>query len=257
MDFRRGKKPARGDAVKMKFGAYFKAPNLPAVPAAFGRPWLIRSWGMLGNDSAGDCVFAAGAHETMMLHADAATTIPTFTTNTTIRDYSAVTGYVPGNPATDDGSDVQQVAAYRQKIGLLDILGARHRIDIYAALRIGDLDELALATFILGTAGVGVALPDNAERQFDNGEVWDIEPNAPGGDGHYVPCIGRNSVGNFLFVTWGRLQAATPAWIRTYMDEGICYISRERLKTSGLSPQGYDLAALEADYSTLTGGANA
>jgi hypothetical protein len=77
-------------------------------------------------------------------------------------------------------------------------------------------------------------------------------PNAPGGDGHYIPCIGRNSLGFFLFVTWGRLQAATPAWVQTYMDEGLVYISRERLNGQGLSPQGFNAAALEDDFREVT-----
>lgn len=252
MNFKRGKKPARPDAVKLKFGAYFKAAELPAVPLTFGRPWLIRHWGMLGNDKAGDCVWAGADHETMMLCADAGATVPLFTARATYADYASA-GFRPGDPSTDNGTDVQQAASYRRKIGVLDANGKRHRIDMYAALRTGDLEQLALATFLFGAVGIGVRLPDNAEEQFDRMEVWTVAPNAPAGDGHYIPCVGRNSHGNFLFVTWGRLHAATPAWVATYMDEGLVYISRERLDAQGLSPQGFDLAALEDDFRQVTG----
>ena len=198
----------------------------------------------------------------MMLCADAAATdarsmppsnlVPIFSTSNVLADYAAVTGFVASKPETDVGTDPQQAAAYRQKTGLVDASGARHKIDVYTALRVGDVEQLALAVYLTGCAGVGVALPDNAEDQFDNGEVWTVEPNQPGGDGHYICCIGRNSHGNFLFVSWGRLQAATPQWVKTYMDEGIAYLSRERLSSKGLSPQGFNLAALEDDFREVT-----
>jgi hypothetical protein len=35
------------------------------------------------------------------------------------------------------------------------------------------------------------------------------------------------------------------------MDEGVAYMSLERLNAKGLSPQGYDEAALVADYRAI------
>lgn len=252
MNFKLGKKPARPGAVQLRFGSYFNASELPKPPPVIGRPWMVRSWGMLGNDSIGDCVFAGAAHETMMLCADASSTVPTFTSKTTVADYSAVTGYNPDDPNSDVGTDAQVAAAYRQKVGVADILGARHKIDVYTAMRVGDMDELALAVYLLGIAGIGVLLPDSAETQFDHAEVWDVVPGAGVAGGHYICCIGRNSVGNFVVVTWGRLQAVTPRWLATYMDEGIAYLSRERLNSAGLSPQGYDAAKLNDDFTQIT-----
>ncbi len=254
MNYKRGKRPARPGSIQMLFGAYFNADKLPLPPLVFGRPWLVSALGILGNDRFGDCVWAGAAHETLMLEADANQLMAVFTSNNVLSDYSAATGFVQSDPATDQGTDVQAAAKYRQQTGIVDLNGRRHQIDVYAALRTGDLEQLALAVSILGIAGVGVSLPDNAESQFNMGEAWDVQDNAPGSDGHYIPCIGRNSRGNYLFVSWGRLQAATPRWVATYMDEGICYLSRERLKSSGLSPQGFNMAALEEDFRNLTGG---
>lgn len=203
---------------------------------------------MLANDIAADCVQAGAAHETMLAVAESGRGVPVFTNTTVLSDYRAVN---PDDTRYEDGTDVQQYAAYRQKIGIVDGAGIRHKIDVYAALRAGDLAQLALATFLFGAVGVGVSLPDDAEQQFDNGEVWTVM-DTPGGGGHYIPCIGRNSHGNFLFVTWGRLQAATPAWVQTYMDEGVAFISRERLNAQGLSPQGYDAAKLNDDFAQVT-----
>ena len=55
----------------------------------------------------------------------------------------------------------------------------------------------------------------------------------------------RNSAGNFLVLTWGRLHAATPAWLATYMDEGSAPLSVEMLNAKGVSPESYDAPTLQ------------
>ena len=246
--YKLGLKPPRPDSIAMKFGSYFKAADLPAVPKVFGRPWLIRNWGMLGNDHYGDCYWAGAAHETAMLCADADIKVPTFTTNNVLSDYRDCTG-----SSADEGTDMQQGAAYRQKTGIVDILGKRHTIDIYTALRPGDLKELDLAVFLLGIAGVGVQLPNSTQYQFNNAEPFSVVRGADVIGGHYIPVIGRNSMGDYLAVTWGRLTAITPGWIAEYMDQGTAILSRERLSQKGLSPQGYNLSQLTDDYHNLMG----
>lgn len=257
MMFKLGKKPARKDAVTLQFASYFKSTSLPTPPPVFGQPWLIQQWGSLGNTEFGDCVWAGAAHETMLLRAEASASIPTFTPRTVLADYSAGTA-VPGpafNPAdttTDNGTDVQAAAAYRQKTGIADLFGNRHKIQIYTSLRVGDLDQLALATYLLGVTGIGVNLPSSAEDQFNRAEPWDVVPDDTSVGGHYIPCVGRNGHGNFLFVTWGRLQAATPAWVKQNMDEGIAFVSPERMNAKGLSPEGFDADTLLDDFKTVT-----
>ncbi len=252
--FKLGLKPPRRDSIAMLFGTYFKPVELPAVPHVFGRPWLVRNWQLYGNDQYGDCYWAGAAHESMMLCADAAVNVPMFTTRSVLDDYAQATGFDAKHAEdTDLGTDMQVGCAYRQKTGIHDQLGHRHKIDIYTALKPGDLTQLALAVYLFGIGGVGVQLPDTAETQFSYAEVWTVKNGASIVGGHYIPCVGRNRVGNYLFLTWGRLQAATPEWVMEYMDQGAAFVSRERLKASGLSPQGFNLAQLEDDYHQLTG----
>jgi hypothetical protein len=254
MTLQLGLKPFQPDSVKLKFGTYFNIKNLPPVPLSFGYgsrmgQQRIHEWGMLANDTVGDCVLAGAAHETMLFRADVGPEYPSFSNEAVLSDYSAITGYDPNNPDTDKGTDMQAAAAYRQKTGVIDADGVRHKIDVYAELNMGDL---ALATFLFGAVGVGVNITQSAMDEFQQGEVWTQTGGKVLG-GHYIPCVGRNTRGNWLFVTWGRLHAATPRWLNVNMLGAIAYFSRERLSSEGLSPQGYDAATLNDDFQALTG----
>lgn len=247
-----GKLPARPGAVQFQFSTYFRAGKLPTPPAIFGDFYKIAAWGMLANDSVGDCVLAGGAHETMLFRAEGAEAPAIFRDSDVLSDYTAITGYDPSDPSTDQGTDMEAAAAYRRKTGLIDSQGHRHTVDAYVALHPGNLDMLANAVYLLGAAGVGIQFPGSAMDQFNAGQPWDVVPGAEVDGGHYVPCVGRNGQGNFLVVTWGKLQEVTPKFFATYMDEGVAYVSLERMRDAK-SPQGFDEAALLVDLKSLQG----
>jgi hypothetical protein len=240
--FKLGRNP--GPAPKLKFGAVFSSPALPTVPKSFGRPQLVRSYGMLGNADWGDCVFAGASHETMLLCAEAGRLIPSFTAANALSDYAAVTGFAY-TPDTDRGTIVADAMKYRQATGVVDVTGARHKIDAYASITPGNLNQIGLATYLFGVSGIGVMLPSSAEEQFIHGVPWDVIPGDSEISGHYIPCCGRNSGGMWLFITWGRIQAATSRWVQKYMVEGVALISLEILNAKGVSPHDYDLATLQ------------
>jgi len=244
MNYRFGKLPARPDAIKHKFGSFFHPAELPTPTLVFGRPDLIKDWGMLANDRHSCCVFSGALHETMLWRAWSGAEIPTFTDANVLSDYSAVTGYDPNDPSTDRGADMQRAASYRKKIGIIDAAGQRHKVAAYVSLKAGDVDQLALAAFMFGAVGLGVEMPSNAMDQFEQGEPWNPVSGSRIEGGHYIPVIGRNHAGNFLIVTWGRLHAITPAFVSKYMDEGVVYLSLEQLRGTGLSPRGFDKVAL-------------
>jgi len=244
-----GKLPARSEAIKFKFGAYLNAPALPVPPARFGHYNMPVEWGMLGNDNYSDCVFAGAAHETMIWLNEAGESA-VFTETAALADYSDVTGFNMNDPASDSGTDMGDAATYRRKEGIRDANGIRHKIDAYVAITHGDLDQLALATYLFGVTGVGIRMPASADDQFERQVPWSIVPNSPVIGGHYVPCVGRNRLGNYLFITWGRLHAATPEFVKEYMDEGLAYLSLESLKNN-LSPEGVNLAQLKSDLAAL------
>jgi hypothetical protein len=255
-----GKKPARHGAVKFQANHFINFPSIQ-VPKYFGHVSNAITWGVLGNDQAGNCVWAGAAHE----HIDYANGVkhpkPIFTAENILAQYSKFTGYDPtktdanGNNPTDQGTDMVEAAKYRQKTGLLDASGKRHFIKAYAALPVGNVDTLIRANYMFGAIGIGVQLPQSAMDQFDEGKVWDVPSQKTDIlGGHYVSAVGMNSKGYIMVVTWGDLQAVTPAFIERYMDEGLVYFSEEYLMDNvKVSPENFDAIALNKALSLLSG----
>lgn len=250
-----GKKPARPGAIKFKFSTYFNKATLPMPTGAFGHESLVNNWGMLANDRFGCCVWAGAAHEEMMESLEGGhTTIP-FTDESVLSDYAAATGFNPNDPGTDQGTDMAQAASYRRKTGILDANGNRHKVDAYVGITPGDVTELMQATYLFGSVGIGINVPDFAMSQFNSGQPWHLPSNWQNASiegGHYIPVVGRNSKGYILVVTWGKLHAMSDAFYQAYNDEAIAYVNLETLNEKGLTPEGLNKAQLEADLAALT-----
>src|SRR4051794_38555156 len=241
MQYKLGKMPARPGAVSMKLSTYLTKAQLPVPPANFGHYELISKYGMLGNDSYGDCVWAGAAHETMMWCAEAGSSAA-FNDKVVLGDYSKVTGFNPNDPSTDQGTDMQMAASYRRKTGVKDSTGKRHKVVAYLAIAKGNLDQHVSAAYLFGAVGVGIKFPGSAMDQFNAGKPWGVVPGSKIEGGHYIPLVGRRN-GNLLVVTWGRIQEMTPAFFKKYNDESIVYLTKEDL-TAGVTPEGLNLAQL-------------
>lgn len=243
-----GKKPAVADSRDLKFSA-FATLALPTPPARFGHGTMYRDWGLLGNDQYGDCVFAGAGHETMLWKHLAGHPV-TFTDQAVLSDYSAVTGFDPADPNTDQGTDMRAALSYRQKTGVVDANGVRHKIGAYVALTPGNWAELMQAVYVFGTVGVGIQFPRSAMDQFNNNQPWDVVAGSPIEGGHYVPAAGRSSLTTAGVITWGRRQGMTRAFYEAFNDESFCSISVEELR-AGKNERGFDIAALTAALAAL------
>jgi len=253
MTFRLGKAPARpwrAPGNKFRLGAYLAGPAaLPTSPQVFGHQSLVAQWSMLANDRYGCCVWAGAAHETMLLAKEADTTV-SFTDANVLSDYAAVTGFNPNDPATDQGTDVQDAAAYRRKTGVIDAAGKRHTVAAYLALDPGNIDHLLLAAYLFGAVGIGLALPASALDQAKSGRIWDVVAGSPNEGGHYVPLVGRLASGTLVSVSWGRTQLMTASFFQTFCDEAVAYVSTEDL-INQKSPEGFSYADLVGDLAAL------
>ena len=121
----------------------------------------------------------------------------------------------------------------------------------YLGLKVGDPDQLALAIYLFGATGIGIKFPNTAMDQFNAGKPWDVAASAKIEGGHYIPGVGRDVKGNFVIVTWGKVQLMTPRFYKKYCDECVAYVSAEALSTGGKTLEGFDLAQLQADLNAL------
>lgn len=245
MTYKLGKLPPRPDERDFHLSAYLRKP-LPTPPAEFGKD-ISMHWKMLGNDKFGCCVFAGGAHETMLWTKEGGK-FSDFEERGVLADYAEVTGFDPRTGNNDDGTVVRDAMKYRRKRGLLDRDGIRHRIEAYVSMR-KDTEVMKAATWIFDAVGIGFEVPSYAMDQFRRGKPWDVKPGkATIEGGHYVPVVGFYD-GMFACVTWGKIQMMTVPFFEKFTDERWAMLTREFLNAEGKSPDGFDIRALKDDLS--------
>ncbi len=249
MTYKLGLLPPRPGAVKLRLATYVDYTKIPTPPKNFGHEALIGVWGMLGNDQYGDCAICGPAHQSMLWCKEAGVTA-NFTTESVLKDYTAIAGFDPNDPNTDQGTDIDTMASYWRKTGLTDADGKTHQIVAYLDLNPGDLRELWTACYLFQSVGMGFQMPQSALDQTAAGEPWMAVGDQNIVGGHYVPAFGRIS-GQGVGVTWGALQKFTASFYRMYSDQGIVALSEEMM-TRAKSIDGFDDALLRADLPAIT-----
>jgi hypothetical protein len=258
--FHYGKQAATADPRDLKFARYRTPQPLPAPPADWGYDNVIAhgGWGMLGNDSWGDCVWAGAAHEHILTSTVAKRPVA-FDDAGVLSDYSATTGFdpnagVPGQNPTDRGTNVRAALGYRRATGIVDASGTRHKITAYLALDIGkikagDFSEVAEAAYLFGAVGIGIQVPQSAETEFHDHKMWSYVAGSPNAGGHYVPIVAHRH--HIECVTWGRVQPMGDRFVSHYVDEAWAIVNPDFLDVNGQNPAGFNMSQLMADLAAL------
>ena len=232
-----GKGPPRHG--KLRMAAYLKA-DLPPAPEAVDWTKGLTNWGMMGNDSHGDCVFAAGAHaiQTWTLNAGVERAM---SDAAVLSYYSQWAGYVPGDPATDNGfviSDFLNLWKNGVYGGVL--------LDGFVDPDPANQEHIKQGIALFGGVNIGLQLP----VAWQNMRTWDVvegTDGAPGSwGGHSVWVPAYNATGP-VCVTWGALKQITwSGWAR-YCDEAHAIVSPAWMDKEGQAASGLDYAALRID----------
>lgn len=164
--------------------------------------------------------------------------------------YSAVAGYDPSTGANDNGAEIVSVLKYWQQTGV-----AGHRIGAYVELDPANHEHVMAAINLFGGVDIGLQLP--AAAQGFTAPQWPNPPTPAVGDwqpgtwgGHCVPCIDYTPDGPTC-VTWGELTVMTWGWWDTYVDECWAIVAPDFLDAAGVTPEGFNLEALNADLAAL------
>ena len=256
-----GKKAPRFDKRTLKLEHYLQSTKLPPTPASLSWSGAFTNWGMMKNDSVGDCTCAGAGHAIQIWTYNAnygqAVTIPDAEV---LKAYTAITaeenngqGYNPQTGANDNGCVEIDVLNYWRQTGI-----GGHKIDAYAFVNPFHPQMIREAIMLFGGVYIGLSLPITAQDQIDQGVPWSVPRTgptgnaAPGSWGGHCVFIDSYDPKYLTCVTWGALQKMTWNFWYCYCDEAYAIISKDFIEQSGKSPSGFDMAALTADLTAVT-----
>jgi hypothetical protein len=243
--FRGGRLPHDANPPRLLLSDYLrKAPTPPA-----SADWVsgVKGWRMLLNDQLGTCTAASAGHVAHQVNYNGGGRNEPVTDDQTLAMYRAISGYKPGDKSTDVGATLQDALNYWHKTGI-----GGNRIAAFAQVRATDLDAVRLCIARFGSVYTGMWLPQSAMDQFSAGKPWSVARRSANLGGHCVPVMAYDA-DNFVCVTWGRAQPMSVAFFRAQFDEVWVPIDLDWMRANGVSPAGLDTAALNADYTALTG----
>jgi hypothetical protein len=238
----------------------YLTPSLPPAPANidYSLDASAALAEMYLNDQLGDCVIAAIGHIEGVLTGNGNPPALLYTQDQIIALYSAIGGYVPGNPNTDQGCDEVTALNYWQSSGAPS--GSSHKIAGWLAVDPSNRAEYEAALWLFENLFFGVELPDawiNPEP-MGSGFVWDVAGPADPQNGHAFAGFGYNAQG-VKIATWGMEGLITHAAIQQYCanaDGGELYvvISQDSInRASQKAPSGFNWSQLVADFDAIGG----
>ena len=256
LPFRLGKKPAVADdrVLSLSEGAML----LPDPPDSANWYADVEDWQMLGNDEVGDCVVAFGMHyiyQQMCYLNPGAVPIPT--TEEAIKNYSAIGGYDPAIPATDQGLTVMGpggMIEYWARTGLL-CGGTVHKLNRVMQLTQVNPKEWRQAISLFSGVGIGMRMPQSIMDAPDIPFIWD-DPTGPIAGYHEIFLVGYETVSNNVFydcITWGTRVRLTEDFLTHVFDEGVVVLSTDGLDAMGKNAAGVDQTVLANSITQLQG----
>lgn len=210
--------------------------RLLAPPPSVAAP-NVDHWGMMLNDTYGDCTVAGVGHVIVAANAQVNGCDPV-PTDAQIKDaYFALTG------GQDSGCVELNVLRTWSTDGLFG-----NKIAGFAPVAAHKLLDVHSAVAYFGSTYIGVSLPNSAQRQFANGEPWAITPEDQIEGGHCVVIVGYDA--NYLYaVTWGNIVSITYPWFARYCDEAWAVIP-QAYREAGKGPM-VDFDSLTRDINSL------
>lgn len=240
---------------------------MPPSPAScdYSAPAMTVIANIEGNDSVGDCVLAEEAHFVAVATGNAGQ-LYSYTAAQTLAAYSAITGYNPANPDSDQGTDPIVALNYFCANPYADgtkLLG-------YAEVDMSNQAEVEFAISAFGNLKMWLGLPDSYVNPFPsgNGFVWDVAPadqanghciGSPAYNSPNVAVVGANSQG-VQVMTWGLLGTMTWAAVKALCVPSANGGAAVRvtpdwlIKSSGKTPSGFAYADLVSDFNKVFGG---
>lgn len=216
--------------------------RLPALKSRWTGPRDTQfSYGVLGNDQVGDCVFAGFVH--------------------LVQAVCLLLGVVPPKPSSAKVVQAYFLFTHGQDSGCVeaDVLQALYTTGILGINIVGyaygaqGLTEMLGITQTFGSAYLGVMVPAPMLTQFNSNEPFDLTGTSDDRTilgGHCIVCVAFNQTDETVTVlTWGKRHPATFRWLEAYLDESWAVIPKQVKDTGTLD--SLDWEQLDAELHTL------
>lgn len=241
--FRFGRKAVKRDSRTLKLRAY--AGTLPPPPATVDYSKGILQFGMMLNDTLGDCTIAGCAHAVQIWTANSTSEI-TLPDSTILAYYEQWDGYVSGDPSTDNGGVELDVLNDWRKSSF-----AGHILTAYADPDVTNVTEIKQAINLFLGIYIGMNVTNQVMESAGNPVVaWDQTGDTSSAGGHAVYVVGYDAT-YFYFVSWGQVYKMTLAYWQANVDEAHALMSPDLLGSSGLSASGFNTSQLLADLAAI------
>lgn len=233
----------------------------PPTPPASQR-WALgleTDLGMMLNDQLGDCTCAAYYHALQLwsYHCNPDGLTITEPDADVQSLYEEVGGYVPGNPATDQGCAEQAVLAYlfNQGAPTTGPNGAGvHKLAAFVEIDPRQVDDIKWAIVDCGVVYIGFAVPNWLMSGDGPPTVWDVQPNADNSapDGHAVILTGYDDATGLIdLISWGQHYAMTWPFFAQFVDEAYGLVDVDWINKQRTTPGGLSLVTLESQMRAL------
>lgn len=218
-----------------------------AAQAALANPYL--------NDQLKTCVIA-GAYHIVATETGNAGRLFTVSADQLIADYSAIAGYLPGEPSTDQGCDEASALNYWMTNGFANGTKPLGWMTVDAT----SVAEMKAALFLFGNLYLGAELPDVWVTTFLNKDrfVWDLAGPPVPRNGHCVAAVGYDEDG-LKVDAWGYLGTVTWGALAKYFVpsvHGAAYViltPDQLTKAQTRAPDGLAWTSLIKDFDAIGG----
>lgn len=253
--YRTGKKPHVVDDRIPRMSTFFHHQPLPPAPAKSDWYSKVTNWGMLGNDTWGDCVEAAVLHWIMQMSAWVDPTPLVATTNEAEKFYE-FTGFDPLRQETDQGTYVLGNDGAMQWWMNRGVTcgGELNKATGFLQMKRKVPSEWQQGIYNFGGMLTGIQLPANILGGDRVPEVWSqVNPEIDGG--HEILINGYEdspSMGKlYNLISWGEMYLATEAFLMQVVDETVVVIDPIEVDARGVNVQGLNMDQLAANMDLL------
>lgn len=240
---------------RLRIGQYLKFALPPAPPTSdYSQPAMACLRDIYGNAQYGDCVIA-GAYHMVGVETGNAGNLFAASDAQVLADYSAITGFNPNDPSTDQGTDPTQAFAYWTQTGFCN--GTK-------LLTVAEVDatnwaEVQACMVLFENLFPCINLPDAWVQSMPtaDGFVWDMAPPDPQ-NGHFLCGVGHTPQG-LTIDSWALLGILTPAALAglcTASGGGALFVALtpdQLAKGQAKAPNGVAWADLYSDIYAIEG----